>query len=102
LGVPERVAVVSWSGQSLGADRPPLGPRAGLERVKQREACGLLKLGVALDLDVGPLPEVVEVGALLAEHALPAGVASLRQRGGHLVADRRQRAAGRPPVGDEL
>ena len=61
LGVPERVAVVAGPGQPLGRDRALLGAGAGLERVEEREADGLLQLGVAVELDVGAVPEVVEV-----------------------------------------
>ena len=64
LGVPERVAVVAGAGQALGRDRAALRPRARLERVEEREADGLLELAVAVDLDVGARPEVVEVLAL--------------------------------------
>ena len=94
LGVPERVAVVAGAGQALGRDRPLLAARAGLERVEQREADRLLELGVALELDVGRVPEVVEVRALLGEQPVPARVDGARQRGGDLVAERRRPSAG--------
>ena len=94
LGVPERVSVVAGSGQPLGGDRAPLGPGAGLKTWKSAEAHRLLELGVALDLDVGAIPEVVEVGALLGEQPVPAGVARLRERRADLVADRRRPSAG--------
>ena len=102
LGVPEGVAVVAGAGQALGGDRPPLGPGARLQHVEEREAHRLLQLGVALELDVGALPEVVEVVALVGDQAVPAGVARLGQRGGDLVAQRRQRALARPAVGEQL
>ena len=72
LGVPERVPVVAGAGQALGGDRAPLGPGARLEDVEEREPHRLLELGVAFDLDVGALPEVVEVRALLGEQPVPA------------------------------
>ena len=66
------MAVVARPGQALGGDRALLAAGARLEDVEQREAHGLLQLGVAVDLDVGALPEVVEIGALLGEQAVPA------------------------------
>ena len=92
LGVPERVSVVARSGQALGGDRSLLGPGAGLERVEEAEANRQLQLGVAVDLDVGAIPEVVEVCALLGEQTIPAAVSRLRQRRRDLVDDRRRRA----------
>ena len=102
LGVPERVPVVAGAGQALGRDRAPLGARTGLERVEEREAHGLLQLGVAVELDVGAVPELVEVGALPGDEPVPAGVPRLGQRGDDLVAERRMRAPARPGVGEEL
>ena len=67
LGVPEGVAVVAGAGQALRRDRAPLGPGARLEHVEEAEAHRLLELGVAVDLDVGPRPELVQVRALLSE-----------------------------------
>ena len=93
LGVPERVAVVARPGQPLGGDRPLLAAGARLQRVEQPEADRLLQLGVAVDLDVGALPEVVEVGALLGEQPVPAACARPGQRRGDLVADRRRASA---------
>jgi hypothetical protein len=102
LGVPERVPVVARSGQPLGRHRPPLGAGAGLQDVEQPEAHGLLHDGVAVDLDVGAVPVVVEVGALAREQALPAAVAGAGERRRDLVAHRRHRAHARPAVGEEL
>ena len=102
LGVPEGVSVIAGAGQALGGDRAPLAPGARLQGVKEREAHRLLELGVAFELDVGALPEVVQVFALGGEQPLPAGVARLGQRRGDLVAQRRRRAPARPPVGQEL
>ena len=96
------MSVVARPGQALGGDRPLLGPRAGLERVEESEANRQLQLGVTLDLDVGAIPEVVEVGALLGKQAVPAVLARLRQRGRDLVDDRRWRALPGPSVGEEL
>ena len=80
LGVPEGVAVVTWASQALCRDRPLLGPRAGLEGVELGEANCLLELRVAVDLDVGALPEVLEVSALLFDESVPAGVMRLGDR----------------------
>ena len=102
LGVPERVSVVAWSRQALGRDRPLLRPCAGLDRVEQAEANCQLQLGVTIDLDVGAIPELFEVGALVGTQALPTGVSRLRQRRRDLVEDRRGRALTRPSVADEL
>jgi hypothetical protein len=62
IGIPEHVPVVPGSGEALGRDRPLLGPRAGLEHVEHGEADRLLHLGVAVQLDVGTIPERVQVG----------------------------------------
>src|SRR5204862_3256640 len=102
LGVPEGVAVVAGAGQALRRDRALLGARARLQRVEEREPDRLLQLGVALELDVGTVPELVKVRPLVIEETLPAGVAGLSQGGDDLVANRRQRALARPAVGEEL
>ena len=78
----------------MAGDRALLGARARLQRVEEREADGLLELGVALELDVGALPEVVEVRALAVEQPVPAGVAGLGERGDDLVAHARAASAG--------
>ena len=92
LGVPEGVAVVAGAGQALGGDRALLRAGARLQRVEEREADCLLQLGVALQLDVGALPEVVEVRALRLEQALPAGVPRLGERSdGHVSHGRQER-----------
>ena len=102
LRVPEDVPVVAGPGQALGGDRPPLGSRAGLQRVEEAEADRLLQLAVAVDLDVRPVPEVVQVLALARHQPVPARVPRRRERGVDLVAHRRQRALARPAVGEEL
>jgi hypothetical protein len=45
--------------------------------VEECEARRLLQLRVALELDVGAVPEVVEVGALGRDESVPAGVPCL-------------------------
>ncbi len=67
LGIPERVPVVAVPGQPLRRDRPVLRSRTGLQDVEQPEAHRLLDLGVAVHLDVGTVPELVKVGALLGQ-----------------------------------
>ena len=64
LAVPERVPVVARARQALCWDRAALASGARLERVEEREAHRLLELGVAFQLDVGALPEIVQVVAL--------------------------------------
>ena len=93
LGVPEGVAVIAGAGQALGRRSRAAHPRARLQRVKEREAHRLLELGVTLELNVGTLPEVVEIFALAGEQPVPAGVARLRQGGRDLVAQRRPSSA---------
>ena len=102
LGIPEGMSVVAWPRQALGGDRPPLAAGARLKGVKEREADRLLELGVAVEFDVGAIPEVVQVAALAGEQPLPAGVPRLGKRRGDLIAQRRRRALARPSVGDEL
>ena len=63
LRVPEGVPVVPRAGEALRRDRAPLRASCRLEDVKEREAHCLLELGVAVELDVGAVPEVVQVGA---------------------------------------
>ena len=70
--------------------------------MEEREAHRLLELVVAVDLDVGALPEVVEVLALVVEQAVEAGAPRRRERGVDLVADRDHRALAGPPVGQDL
>jgi hypothetical protein len=96
------VPVVAVAGQALGGDRALLRARGGLQRVEQREAHGLLELVVAVDLDVGALPEVVEVLALVGEQAVEARAPRRGEGGADLVADRDHRPLARPPVGQEL
>lgn len=53
FGVPEGVAVIAGSGESLAGDRPPLGSHAGLDHVEQAEPHRLLHVRVTVDLDIG-------------------------------------------------
>ena len=102
LGVPERVPVVARPGQALRADGPLLGPGAGLQRLEEGEAQRLLQFGIAVDLDVGTRPEVVEVGTLRPRQSAEA----LRPRGLEaavdLVAKPFHRLLRRPVIGEEL
>jgi hypothetical protein len=96
------VPVVAAAGQALGRDRPVLGPRAGLQDVEQPEAHRLLDLGVAIHLDVGAVPELVEVGPLLGQQAIPAGQVGAGQRADDLVDQGRPGPLARPAVADVL
>ena len=102
LGVPEGMAVIARPRQALGRDGPPLGACAGLEHVEQGEAHRLLDLGVTVDLDVGATPEVVQIGALLVDQAVPARLDRSREGGGDLVSHRRLRTLRGPTEGDEF
>ena len=74
------MAVVAAAGQALGRDRSHLGSGGGLDDVEQREPDRLLKGGVAVDLDVRPIPDPSEVLALLLQQAFPAGSAGRGER----------------------
>ena len=102
LGVPERVPVVARPGEPLGRDRALLGPARRLQRVEQPEPHGLLHGGIAVDLDVGAGPEVVQRGALVGDQLIPTGACDGGQCGVDLVAQRGQRAKARPAVRDEF
>jgi hypothetical protein len=81
------VPVVAGAGQPLGRDRLALGAQAGLQDVEHAHPHGLLQLVVALDLDVGLVPVLVEQLALLAQQPLPAGQLRGGQRRLDLVAE---------------
>ena len=102
LGVPEGVPVVAGAGEPLGGDRLPLAAQSGLQDVEHAHADGLLQLLVALDLDVGLVPVLVQQVPLLADQPVPAGQLRRRQGRLHLVAQCRARAARGPAVGQEL
>jgi len=70
--------------------------------MEQGEADRLLDLRVAVDLDVGACPEIVQVGTLLGDQAVPAHLGGGRKRSRHLVSHRRPRTLRGPAVGDEL
>src|SRR5260221_10584821 len=73
LHVPEGVTVVAGTRQPFCWDWPSLHTSSRLQDVEEGEAYRLLDLRVALQLDVCTPPEVVQVGTLLGEQALPAG-----------------------------
>ena len=102
LGVPEGVAVVARAGQALRRDRPQLGAPTCLQELEEREPHGLLQLGVALELDVSAVPEVVEVGTLRGADLVPARLLRLRERCRRLRTQRGDRAHARPGVREEL
>ena len=96
------MAVIAGSGEPLGGDGPLLGAGAGLQDLPQGEPHGLLHVVVAFHLDVGPVPEIVEVAALGRCQLLETPVAGLQKGPGYLILQGRQRANVGPPVGDEL
>ncbi len=102
LAVPEGVAVVAAAGQALGGDRVAVAAGRGLEHVEEGEADRLLQLGVAVDLDVGAGPEVVERVALRLGEPIEAGVSGLGQGRLDLVPHRRHRALRGVTVGEHL
>ena len=102
LRIPEHVSVVAGAGQAFRRNRPVLAASASLEHVEHAEPHGLLDLDVPVDLDVGTIPEVVEIGPLIGDQAVPAGKAGAAQRGPHLVPHGGQGADTGPAVGYEL
>ncbi len=102
LGVPEGVPVIPGAGQALGRDRSLLAAGAGLQGVKEREADRLLQLGVALELDIGAGPEVVQIGTLVGQQAVPAPVLGGRPGGGDLILQGGYRPLSRPSVAQQL
>ena len=61
-----------------------------------------MDLVIAIDLNVGPLPEIVQVLSLLTEQTVPPGLAGHGERGVDLVAQRLLGSLRRPTVGDVL
>ena len=102
LGVPEGMAVVARTGQTLGRDSPRLGPGAGLQHLPQRIPHRLLNLVVAIDLHVGAIPEIVEVVALGGQQPVEAGVARHHHGPGDLVLQGGQRPHPGPAVGHDI
>ena len=66
--------------------------------MEEPEPDRLLNVGVALDLDVGAVPELVQVGALRLQQTHPPAVACAGDRPGGLVAQGGTGAQARPPV----
>ena len=83
------MAVVAGAGETLPRYCPTFRASTGLKNVKQAEPHGLLAIGVALDFDVGAVPEDVKTVPLRVEQTLPAGVPRAGQRRGDLVTQRR-------------
>src|SRR5207253_2677835 len=102
LRIPERMAVVTGAGETLPGNGALLCAGAGLESVEESETNSLLELRIALELDVGGSPEVVEVRKLTFQQTVPTGVPGLGQRGHHLIAHGGRRALARPSVPEEL
>lgn len=70
--------------------------------MEQGESDGLLKFVVAVDLDIGPRPEVPQVVPLFLHQAVPACAARRRERRFDLVSHCGKRPRARPAVGDQL
>ena len=102
LRVPEGMAVVAGTRETFAGNGALLGAGACLEGVEERKPNSLLELGVALELDVGGIPEVVEIEALTFDQPVPAGVPSLGERGHDLIPHCRKRALARPAIPQEL
>src|SRR5690606_36904698 len=98
LNVPERVAVVAGPGQPLGADRRVADLRGGAVELEDVVAQRLLHLAVAVDLDVGPRPQLVEHTPLLGREPLPPAVAAGPYRGGCAL----DHGVGRGPAGPRV
>ena len=96
------MTVVARAGETLAGNGPLLASCPGLEDMEHGAVDGLLQLGVTLELDLGSLPEFVQIGALRVGQTLPAGVPSLGQRSFYLGPNGRLRALSRPPVGQKL
>ena len=71
LGVPEVVAVVAVGGDPLGGDPALADLGRGLGQLEQVPPNRLLRRRVAVDRDVGALPEGVEPGAMLGDDGVP-------------------------------
>src|SRR5207248_2417536 len=102
LAVPERVAVVARAGQSLRGYRAFLAANRRLEDAEKRVPHRQLQPWVAIDLDVGTVPEFVEQVALCCEEPVPACVFRLGETAEDLRSHRRSRASARPPIRKEL
>ena len=100
--VPEGMAVVAGARQPFRRDGSALPTCSSLQDVEECKAHRLLDLRVAIELDVRPGPEVVQVGTLLGQQALPATKSRGGQRGYDLVMDGRPRTQARPAVGNEF
>jgi hypothetical protein len=96
------MAVVAGAGQSLGRDGPVLRPAGRLQDVEQGKANRLLELGVAVQLHVGAMPEVIEISSLIGQEPVPSPKVRRGEGGGDLVPQGRHRALPRPAVGQEL
>jgi hypothetical protein len=102
LGVPEIVAFVALPRHALGGDiRPAVAPDR-LQQVELVEAHALLQGVVAVDADVGLVPEAGQPVGLLGHQGIEAGLARGPQFGLRMQADRAFRHVARGGVGDVL
>ena len=102
LRVPEGVPVIARPGQTLGGDRALLRSRRRLQDVEHCEPDRLLDLGIAVELHIGPAPELFQVLALSRRQPAPAVGDGRGQGAADLRAQGRRRAQARPCVGHEL
>jgi len=96
------VTVVARPREPFGGDCALLRSDTGLESVEEREANRLLELVVAVELDVGALPVVVEELALTLYQSVPTCVACCSERSTDLVAHGGARPLARPAIREEL
>jgi hypothetical protein len=90
LGVPERVPVIARTGQAFGGNGAVFAARPGLQDLEHAKPDGLLQLGVAVQLGVRTLPEVVQRLPLLGQQTVPPGVAGCAECRRHLCPRRRR------------
>src|SRR5262245_34973829 len=98
LCVPEGVAVIAGAGEALAGNRATLGARACLQHMEEPEPDSLLAVGIAFDLDIGTVPELIEIGALCFQQARPTRVAGPAQCRCGLIVQSGSRAQARPSV----
>jgi hypothetical protein len=84
------VPVIARTGQAFGGNGAVFAARPGLQDVEHAKPDGLLQLGVAVQLGVRTLPEVVQRLPLLGQQTVPPGVAGCAECRRHLCPRRRR------------
>ena len=102
LRVPKRVPVVPRPSQSLGANRPLLRPRPRLEHLKESEPHRLLEFWIAVQFDIGGVPERGKVLPLGPQQIVPAGVTRANDGRVDLIAKGGPGTLTGPSVSDKL